>query len=709
MESKIITKHIDQLLLDPNNYRFIDRRDYEFVPEDQILDPRVQKRTYNFIVGGNQEKIKDLIISFTSNGFLDIELIQVKEVGDSYLVLEGNRRTAALKYLWEEFKAGKDTGELTDSDFSDIKLVEIIGEDSVDHLITMGLHHISGKKKWDAVNEAQLINDLITNHGKTESQVCDSLGISIQKLRRSRRSLSLIQQYKLSDFGDQFEPNKYSIFETVIGSNAMKDWIGWNDSGYKAENLVNIERLFDWISETEEIEEDEDGVERSIKREPIITQYRQIKEVAEFVNDPAAIKKMEESRSITEGYTYSGAIGENRLKNALQNIKNEVQAAFNFSEYLNDKDYEEIENLKTKLERLVPNSPLSVSIGVQSANIYFPKAKAHFASASIQHYRKLYDLQINHLTRVNIFVGDNNMGKTSVLESFYLASQLNDLYAFLELEKFRGKFNEEINPMWIVRNFEEEIEIKTVFNGKPSFIRLLSEETDDDMDKSGYIKTISAQASVDAKTFSSELHLFSNKDAQFRFSTTSVLCPATFTNPYRYSNALLKKAHAFAVEQKYFDEIIEFIRENLDPNIVKIELVSIGNDSRFMVTSSVLNDATDITKYGEGLQRVFEITLLMVYSRNGIICIDEIDSAIHKSLLVKFTSFVQKLADKFNVQVFLTTHSKECIDAFVENDYPDEELTLFALELGSSGQIECNFLSGNKLKQLVETINIDIR
>lgn len=535
------------------------------------------------------------------------------------------------------------------------------------------------------------------------------MGISIQKLRRSRRSLSLIQQYKLSDFGDQFEPNKYSIFETVIGSNAMKDWIGWNDSGYKAENLVNIERLFDWISETEEIEEDEDGVERSIKREPIITQYRQIKEVAEFVNDPAAIKKMEESRSITEGYTYSGAIGENRLKNALQNIKSEVQAAFNFSEYLNDKDYEEIENLKTKLERLVSNSPLSVSIDVQSANIYFPKAKAHFASASIQHYRKLYDLQINHLTRVNIFVGDNNMGKTSVLESFYLASQLNDLYAFLELEKFRGKFNEEINPMWIVRNFEEEIEIKTVFNGKPSFIRLLSEETDDDMDKSGYIKTISAQASVDAKTFSSELHLFSNKDAQFRFSTTSVLCPATFTSPYRYSSSLLKKAHAFAVEQKYFDEIIEFIRENLDPNIVKIELVSIGNDSRFMVTSSVLNNATDITKYGEGIQRVFEITLLMVYSLNGIICIDEIDSAIHKSLLVKFTSFVQKLADKFNVQVFLTTHSKECIDAFVENDYPDEELTLFALELGSSGQIECNFLSGNKLKQLVETINIDIR
>src|SRR5690606_38717798 len=106
METKPITKHIDRLILDPNNYRFIDRRDYKFVPDEQVADVRVQQRTLNFIWGKNQENIKDLISSFTTNGFLDIEQIQVKAIGDKYLVLEGNRRTATLKYLWEEFKAG---------------------------------------------------------------------------------------------------------------------------------------------------------------------------------------------------------------------------------------------------------------------------------------------------------------------------------------------------------------------------------------------------------------------------------------------------------------------------------------------------------------------------------------------------------------------------------------------------------------------------
>jgi AAA15 family ATPase/GTPase len=40
-----------------------------------------------------------------------------------------------------------------------------------------------------------------------------------------------------------------------------------------------------------------------------------------------------------------------------------------------------------------------------------------------------------------------------------------------------------------------------------------------------------------------------------------------------------------------------------------------------------------------------------------------------------FTEFIQKLANKLNVQVFLTTHSKECIEAFVNNGYKNEDIS----------------------------------
>ena len=94
MSSKRISRHLDRLLLDPNNYRFIDRPEYSKVPDHQLDDARVQQRTLNFLLGKNNSNVKDLISSFTTNGFLDIDQIQVKAVGDKYVVLEGNSQNS---------------------------------------------------------------------------------------------------------------------------------------------------------------------------------------------------------------------------------------------------------------------------------------------------------------------------------------------------------------------------------------------------------------------------------------------------------------------------------------------------------------------------------------------------------------------------------------------------------------------------------------
>jgi hypothetical protein cbatJ_03415 len=728
MTTERITKSIDDLILDPNNYRFIDKPEYRFVPEDQVDDTRVQQRTIGLITGKNQDNIKDLITSFKANGFLDIDQIQVKKAGNKYLVLEGNRRVATLKYLWEEFKKGNDVGVLKEENFKEIHLVEITGEDPAEHLIAMGLHHISGKKRWDAVNEAQLIKDLIEKYNKTKDDICNELGITKQKLNRSLRTLSFIEQYKKSDYEDQFQANKFTIFETIINSLEMKKWLSWNDSSYKAENTENMEKLFSWMSEVEEIEEidetegDEmEEMERDIyinkaegeryisKKEPIITQYRQIRELAKFINDPAAVKRMEESRSITEAYSYSDAIGKTRLENALENISKEVQVAFNFGEHLENNDYEKIEALKLKLDRLIPSNFVKVLGSSQQIDVIYKKPQKHFTKLHINRYRKIQNLEITNLSKVNIFVGANNKGKTTVLEAFYLLSQLNNLNAFLELEKFRSK-TENIDPVFIDKNFTEGINIVAIFDDSQYDIKL-SKETinDNDFDKTGYISTITEIAQINKDTFENKIHLFSNKDSVLNSDDKiQKLCPATFTSPYRYNSELLKTAHSSLIESKDFDKVLRFIQENLDSSIEKIELVSINNLNRFMVTSTKNDKAIDITKYGEGLQRIFEIILLMIYSEGGIICIDEIDSAIHKSLLIKFTKFIQELADQYNVQVFLTTHSKECIDAFVENKYKNNELTAFVLK-EVDDKIQYKYLNGSRLEELVDLIDIDIR
>jgi AAA15 family ATPase/GTPase len=154
--------------------------------------------------------------------------------------------------------------------------------------------------------------------------------------------------------------------------------------------------------------------------------------------------------------------------------------------------------------------------------------------------------------------------------------------------------------------------------------------------------------------------------------------------------------------------VIYFIK-NIDSTINDIRLNDVDDIERFIVDSSKFSDRNlEITNYGEGLQRIFEIALGFAYSRNGIVCIDEFETAIHNSLLVEFTKFIQELADTFNVQVFLTSHSKECIDAFVNNEYNNDEISAYFLENVDNG-IEAIYVGGDELKEYIESTDFDLR
>ena len=709
METRTITKHLNRLLLDPNNYRFIDRLEYKPVSDDQLADTHIQQRTAEFLKGKNNVNIEDLINSFKTNGVLRQDPIQVRPLGDNYVVIEGNRRTATLKYLYEQFQRGMDVGVLTESDFKSVELIELSGQDRRHELIAMGLNHISGKRRWSPVNQTRLIRDLLEECGMSEEEVCNALGITKYYLRRSMRTLALIERYKNSDYGDQFQTDKYSIFEEIIKNTVLKTWLGWDDDRRAPTRSDREEQLFSWISVTERVNRDEEsGDEQIIKLEPIVTKSHEIRELAKFIEDEKAIARMEESRSVTVGFASSEAVGETRLHNALDNIDSEVNAALRFSDYLSDADYMRIGRLKTRLERLLPSSS-EIRIGSLSSNVAprFSQVSAHYSDLYIHKYRKITDLKIVKLRRLNLFVGENNSGKTSLLEAVYLLAQLNDLNAFLDLERFRGKFFRDFNALWVDKNFISSIDIAGHFNGVDTQVRILKEETQENIDRNSYISTIQVDASAGTDELSSYVHLYLNREPELYYQKAQKLCHSAFSSPYRYNDMILREAHACAVKEKRIGEITDFISRHIDPAIEKIEMLDIHGENRFFVTSKTHDTSIDLTKYGEGLQRIFEIALLLSYCSDGILCIDEIDSAIHKGLLVRFAEFVQRLAAKYNVQLFLSTHSKECIDAFSRTQ--KEDMMAFVLQKTLDDKVDFRYMEGEELKKLIDIIDLDIR
>ena len=76
----------------------------------------------------------------------------------------------------------------------------------------------------------------------------------------------------------------------------------------------------------------------------------------------------------------------------------------------------------------------SLTINEKKLSKYFTTVNNYFTRLNILNYRRLANIGVKHLSRVNIFAGANNSGKTSMLEAFYILSQLNDLNAYFNMD-----------------------------------------------------------------------------------------------------------------------------------------------------------------------------------------------------------------------------------------------------------------------------------
>jgi AAA15 family ATPase/GTPase len=704
---------IKNLYLDPNNYRFIDNKNYKKVPTEDITSDNIQKRTLNFLIGEKRKGIADLLISYKSNGFLDVDQIQVESLGNGkYRVLEGNRRISALKILAEDFKnQACDLGNLNSDIFSNVPIVVYEGGMSGEHEIIMGLKHISGNKKWPPLNQAQLIFDLIHKYSWSEVKACESLGITKHELRRSIRTLSLIKSYRQSDFGDQFTTDMFGIFREIVASTSIKYWIGWDDFEKKPTKYENAERLFSWLSTVGETVIDEDEEETIVNREPIITKSTEISILAKVVDDQEAIKELEEKRNIIDAYSASSFVGDDKYSKAISNIEHNIEDASSFVKYAKDFRKEKLIDLKNRLDALLVSQgykDIVISKG-PAKRILIDCKSNQFDSISLLKYKGFKpQLEIKNLNRINLFAGENNVGKSSLLEAVYLLASQNDINALLELYRRRGKFMNSLPVTWLVKEFSI-FALSGIFDNKPlSIASKLEPEEDITIDKSQYISTLTLTSSFngDAKK-NSKARLFYRGEMEQFYEEIRSVCPVSYSSPFTMlSKELIAEYHEISHKEGTYKRIMEFISEFVDSKIKWITMVD--STGRFLVEHDDFTEPVDLTQFGEGLQRIFYISLQLAAAQNGIMCIDEIENAIHHLLLVQFSKFIQTLAEEYNVQLFITTHSSECIKAFFENGYKNEQITGYRLYNGEDG-VRYKAAKGENLQNQIENFNLDLR
>jgi AAA15 family ATPase/GTPase len=146
-----------------------------------------------------------------------------------------------------------------------------------------------------------------------------------------------------------------------------------------------------------------------------------------------------------------------------------------------------------------------------------------------------------------------------------------------------------------------------------------------------------------------------------------------------------------------------------DPDVRNLEtLTPPGRGVAVMVDHARIGLAP-VSVFGDGLRKALVIALILPRVADGVLLIDEIESSVHPSVLGRVFSWVVDACARLRVQLFVTTHSLEAVDAIVgASDNRLEEVVGFRLEADRMGSRSQRF-SGELLQRLRQERGLDIR
>lgn len=274
-------------------------------------------------------------------------------------------------------------------------------------------------------------------------------------------------------------------------------------------------------------------------------------------------------------------------------------------------------------------------------------------------FKKLKNLEIDDIGHFNLIVGDNNVGKTTLLEAL-LANREPErfLFSLYDIAKHirriftgRGHFLSSYFPSNSDAFHKANIRFELAFKDVSEVIQLVKEGNDYHYLFEG--NTINEQKKWNVDwTFNSEENF-------------------NFKNPYIPFGPLY---HAELARQysSYIQTVASKKRNLLEAlksiiNRVKnIEIVYDGSQPLIFIEEEGKDFLNALGTYGDGTIKFFRI-LLSLYSNQQYnrLMIDEIDTGIHHSRLEGFFKALLEVSDTTQQQIFATTHSKECIEKYI--------------------------------------------
>jgi len=296
----------------------------------------------------------------------------------------------------------------------------------------------------------------------------------------------------------------------------------------------------------------------------------------------------------------------------------------------------------------------------------------HFNYFRVKNFKRFRDLEVKDIGQFNLVLGDNNVGKTSLLEALLYPNSHNiewfisNLFKCLEFRNFPNPKREFWRYYLPTESYyervSEEIEIyhgkmdESIFHVSIGANRMyirpnsykLHEYGDNFLDD-----TLEASEGRDIDYHAVES--FSSKEIPlipFQGSFSSEI--AEFYLNFMQGNKDLKKRFIKGMN-RLFSEI-----EDIELSLLE------ENQKTLLVSRADSNYSVPLAFYGEGTIKLTKVLSYLVRHGDKHVLIDEIDTGLYYQRMKDFWKVILETAFDNNTQIFATTHNQECIKAYQE-------------------------------------------
>ncbi len=311
-------------------------------------------------------------------------------------------------------------------------------------------------------------------------------------------------------------------------------------------------------------------------------------------------------------------------------------------------------------------------------------------SLNINAFRGIRGLKLNNLNHFNIIAGDNNSGKTSILEAISLLKNPAYLYNVLKTSRMRedatGFYSQSLFDSFLNMLPQESLYMSISANGLIGDIDLelfgemrdiLIDKNSMEYQKSSYNRYDNYEPQeVETLGFSGvykySINSFSDSEpieftgyTRFNdlprerksFINISYLSPAKHLSGNNISNI---------VRSSSYKELCVFLLQLFDQDIA--DVLYIKNEFTNRPIECLYHKklgTMPLSSYGDGIKKVLSMANGIAAAKDGILMIDEIETSIHSKYYQDIFSFLFLACERYNVQLFITTHSQEAIDALL--------------------------------------------